>query len=247
MEVIDFHGITIKTEEVIGFLKKQMSLKEVCHRIVSEKIIEQAAASRNIVVTDEEIQTKTEEIRRAKRLEKVSDTIAWLKEEMNTADEWEIAIKKSLLAQKLAQKLFDREAEIYFNQNRLNFEQLVVYQIIVPYQRLAQEIFYQIEEEEISFYEAAHLHSIGEQNRYVCGYQGKINRWSCDPEIAATLFRDPIPLGEVLGPVQTEQGYHLFKVEEYIKAELTPERRREIIDKLFKQWLNNEFNYALHS
>ena len=247
MEVIDFHGITIKTEKVIGFLKEQMSLKQVCHRIVCEKIIEQAAASRNIVVTDEEIQTKAEEIRRAKRLEKVSDTIAWLKDEMSTVDEWEIAIKKSLLAQKLAQKLFDREAEIYFNQNRLNFEQLVVYQIIVPHQRLAQEICYQIEEEEISFYEAAHLYSINEQHRYVCGYQGKINRWSCDPEIAATLFRDPIPLGEVLGPVQTEQGYHLFKVEEYIKAELTPERRREIIDKLFKQWLNNEFNYALHS
>ena len=247
MEVIDFHGITIKTEEIIEFLKRKMSLKQVCHQIVCEKIIEQAADLRSIVVTDEEIQTKADEIRHEKRLEKSSDTIAWLKDEMNTTDEWEIAIKKSLLSQKLAQKLFDREVEAYFNQNKLNFEQLVVYEIIVSNPIDAQEIFYQIEEEEISFYEAAHLHCIDEQHRYVCGYRGKINRWNCDPDIATTLFRDPIPLGELLGPVKTEQGYHLFKVEEYIQAELTPERRQEIIDQLFQQWLSNEFNYALHS
>ncbi len=247
MEAIDFHGITIKTEEIIESLKRKMSLKQVCHQIVCEKIIEQAADLRSIVVTDEEIQTKADAIRQEKRLEKSSDTIAWLKDEMNTTDEWEIAIKKDLLSHKLAQKLFDREVEGYFNQNKLNFEQLLVYEIIVRDPILAQEIFYQIEEEEISFYEAAHLHSMDEQNRYVCGYKGKINRWSCDPKIAATLFRDPIPLGEVLGPVQTEQGYHLFKVEEYIQAQLTPERRQEIIDQLFNQWLNNEFNYTLHS
>ncbi|MDJ0902907.1 MAG: peptidylprolyl isomerase [Xenococcus sp. MO_188.B8] len=247
MEVIDYHGLEIKTAEIVEFLKQQMSLKEVCHRIVCERIIEQAATSRSVVVTPEEIQTETEEIRHARRLEKASDTLAWLKEEMITVDEWEIAIKKRLVSQKLAQQLFEQEAEPYFNQNRLDFEQLIVYQIIVPYQRLAQEIFYQIEEEEICFYEAAHLYNLNEQHRYVCGYQGKINRWSFEPNVAAILFRDPLPLGELLGPIQTEQGYHLFKVEEYIKAELTLERKQEIIDKLFKQWLSNEFNYALHS
>lgn len=247
MEVIDFHGVSIKADEIITFLKREMNLKNVCRQIVCDKIIEQAAASRSITVTPEEIQTEGEEIRRAKRLEKAADTLAWLQEEISSIEEWEIAIEKHLLSQKVAEELFESEVEAHFAQNRLNFEQLIVYQITVPYQRLAQEIFYQIEEEEICFYEAAHLYNIDAQIRYVCGYQGKINRWSCDPDIAATLFRDPIPLGELLGPIQTEEGYHLFKVEEYIQAELTPERRQEIIDKLFKQWLNNEFNYVLHS
>ena len=245
MEVIDFHGITIKAEEIMEFLKRKMKLKQVCHQIVCEKIVEQAAAERDIVVTEEEIQTEAEEARREKRLEKASDTIAWLKEEMLTTDEWEIAIKKYLLSQKLAKKLFDRQVEAHFNQNRLNYEHLVVYQIIVPDQIRAQEFFYQIEEEEISFYEAAHLYS--KQHQDVRSFKGKINRLSCDPAIAATLFCDPIPLGELLGPVKTEQGYHLFKVEEYIQAELTTERREQIINKLFKQWLDNELNYKLHS
>ena len=246
-EGVNFHGISIQTAEIIQYLKREMNLNHVCRQIVCEKIIEQAAASRNIVVTPEEIQKEGEEIRHAKRLEKAADTLAWLEEQMNTIEEWEIGIKKDLLAQKVAQTLFESEVEPHFAQNRLNFEHLLVYQITVPYQPLAQEIFYQIEEEEICFYEAAHLYNIDAKLRYVCGYQGKINRWSCEPEIAATLFRDPIPLGELLGPIQTEQGYHLFKVEEYIQAELTPARRKEIIDKLFKQWLSNEFNYVLHS
>ncbi len=246
MEVIDFQDIQIETKEIVDFLRREMNLKEVCQRIVCEKIIERAAASRSITVTPEEIETEANKIRHAKRLQKASDTIAWLKEQMLSINEWEIAIKNHLLAQKLAHSLFEREAESYFAQNRFNFEQLIVYQITVPYPKLAQEIFYQIEEEEIGFFEAAHLYNNDEQNRYVCGYQGKINRWSCNPDIAAILFRDPIPLGQLLGPIQTEQGYHLFKVEEYIQAELTLERRQEIIDKLFKQWLHNEFNYVLH-
>lgn len=247
MEVIDFQDLQIETKEIVDFLRREMNLKEVCQRIVCEKIIERAAASRNITVTPEEIETEVNKIRHAKRLQKAADTIAWLKEQMLSVDEWEIAIKNHLLAQKLAHNLFEREVESYFAQNRLNFEQLIVYQIVVPYSKLAQEIFYQIEEEEIGFFEAAHLYNTDEQHRYVCGYQGKINRWSCNPDIAAILFRDPLPLGELLGPIQTEQGYHLFKVEEYIKAELTPDRRQEILDKLFKQWLHNEFNYVLHS
>lgn len=246
-EEVNFHGISIKTAEIIQYLKREMNLNHVCRQIVCEKIIEQAATSRSIIVTPEEIQGKGEEIRHAKRLEKAADTVAWLEEQMITIEEWEKAIEKQLLSQKVAQTLFESEVAAYFAQNRLNFEQLLVYQITVPYHPLAQEIFYQIEEEEICFYEAAHLYNLDAQLRYVCGYQGKINRFSCDPDIAATLFREPIPLGELLGPIQTEQGYHLFKVEEYIQAELTTERRQEIIDLLFKQWLNNEFNYVLHS
>ena len=238
---------TIELEAIITVLKEQLKLKEVCHQIVSKKIIEQAAIKRNISVTAEEIQTEVDKVRHHKGLQKASDTMTWLKEQMISVDEWEIAIKNRLLAKKLAHSLFEREVEPYFAQNRLNFEQLIVYQITVPYQTLAQEIFYQIEEEEISFYEAAHLYNTDEQNRYVCGYQGKINRWSFEPDIAVILFRNPVPIGELLGPIQTEKGYHLFKIEEYIQAELTPERRQEIIDLLFKQWLKNELNYVLHS
>jgi parvulin-like peptidyl-prolyl isomerase len=114
----------------------------------------------------------------------------------------------------------------------------------VPYEQVAQELFYQIEESEISFYEAAHLYDVDDRRRYVCGYEGKVNRWSLSPEIAAAIFSANI--GQVVGPLKTEQGYHLFWAEEFIPATLTPEHRQEIQHKLFQDWLNQELNYLLN-
>jgi len=144
-----------------------------------------------------------------------------------------LGIRNRLLAQKLAEYLFSKEAEKFFAQNRLDFDQILLYQIIVPYEKLAQELFYQVEEKEISFYEAAHLYDIDEKRRHQCGCEGKLYCWNLKPDIAAVVFS--AQLGTVIGPVKTAQGHHLLVVEEFIPAELTSERHQEIIDRMFKQ------------
>ncbi len=245
--MVQFNSIQIDSAEIGDFLKSTMTLRQVCHQILGQKIIHKTALSRNIVVTIQEIQDESERIRREKKLEKISDTMAWLEANMLTPDEWEISIRNRLLADKLARDLFAHQVEPYFAQNRLDYEEFVIYQILVPYQKLAQEIFYQIEEEEISFYEAAHIYDIDQSRRYRCGYLGKIYRRNFSPDVAAAIFRDPLPIGQVIGPIQTEQGFNLFKIEEYIEAELTPERSQEILLRFFKQWLDNEINYLIHS
>ena len=83
----------------------------------------------------------------------------------------------------------------------------MLYQIIVNDEKLAQEIFYQLEEQEISFYEAAHIYNIDEKRREQCGFEGKLDRWNLNPEIAAIIFS--ARLGEIIKPLQnrTELSY----------------------------------------
>ena len=245
--MVQFYDIHIQLEEIEDFLKESIMMREVCHQILGQKIIKKFATSRSIFVTSEEIQTESEKIRREKQLEKVSDTLAWLEANMITQDEWEHSLKNRLLSYKLAHELWDKEVESYFINNRLNMEQYVIYQLVVPYQKLAQELFYQIEEEEISFYEAAHLYDIDKQRRNRCGYIGKIHRENFPPDIAAAIFTDPLQLNQVIGPIQTEHGFNLFQVEEFIPAELTPQKREEIVTQLFQQWLEKEINYSINS
>lgn len=245
--MIKFKSVEIETVEIEEYLKQELKLKQVCCDILHQKIIAEAASARNIVVSDEEIEAEANQIRCSLRLEKATDTLAWLKDNLLNSDHWEIAINKHLLAKKLAKNLFDNKAEEYFAQNRLNFDLFVLYQLVVPYEKLAQELFYQIEEEEISFYQAAHLYDIDEQRRYVCGYEGKVDRWKYSPEIATAVFKTPVTVGEIIGPIRSEQGYHLFKIENYLPAQLTPKIRQEIIDKIFKEWLHSELNYMIHS
>lgn len=234
----------IDADEIVFYLKKNLQLKVVNQKILSQKIIEKAAQERGLTVTAEEIQAEADRIRYERRLEKASETLAWLADEMISPEEWEAGMRDRLLAKKLAEALFSHEVEKIFVQNKLDYEQILLYQIVVPYQKLAQELFYQIEEEEISFYEAAHLYDIDERRRRLCGYEGKLYRWGLKPDIAPAIFStEP---GELIGPLTTEQGYHIFLVEEFIPAELTPERSQEIIDKMFKQWISGELNYVLH-
>ncbi|KAM3099989.1 peptidylprolyl isomerase [Phormidesmis sp. 146-35] len=202
------------------------------------------AQERGIIITSEEIQAEADRQRRENRLERAIDTLNWLREQLISAEDWETGIYNQQLSQKLAESLFHSEAERFFAQNRLDFEQVALYQIIVPYHTLAQELFYQIEEAEISFYEAAHLYDIDEQRRRQCGFEGVLYRGNLQPELAAVVFG--ANAGEVVRPVQTDRGYHLLMVEEFVSAQLTTETHQEIVQRLFQEWLESELSY-LHN
>jgi parvulin-like peptidyl-prolyl isomerase len=228
----------IPPELIIDCLKREIAFKEICRRVMSQKIIHRTAEARNIDVTAAEIQTEANHQRYQRHIESAADTFAWLAEEQITPEDWEAGICDRLLAQKLAESLFADEVESYFIEHRLSFEQVLLYQLTVPYPQLAQELLYQIEEDEISFYEAAHLYDLEKQRRLQCGYAGKLCRLNFQPEIAAILLgANP---GEIVGPIQSEQGYNLLMVEEFIQAKLTPEIRSIILDRLFQEWLERE-------
>ena len=236
--------IHIKPEEIINFLKSEVKLKGICNKILSQRIIEKTAQEKDICVSTEEIEIEANRQRREKHLEKASDTLTWLEQEMLTPSDWEVGIRNRLLAKKLALALFGKEVEKFFLKNRSEFEQVVFYQFFVKNEKLAQELYYQIESGEISFYQAARIYDFDENRKYKCGYEGKVYRWSILPEIAALVFNAPAK--QLLGPTKTELGYHLFMIEEYIPAELTPKRYEEIIYNMFQQWLDAEVDYMYY-
>ncbi|HTL89680.1 MAG TPA: peptidylprolyl isomerase [Leptolyngbya sp.] len=240
-----FKGEIIETDTIILALKKSLQLKEICRSISYQKIVDQAIAARGITVTDEEIQVEADRVRYENRLFRAGDTFAWLSDQLLSAEEWELGIRDRLRTEKLAKALFSEEVERFFAENRSSFDQVILYRIAVPYLQLAQEIAYQIQEEEISFYEAAHLYDMDDARRYQCGYEGKLYRWNLKPDISAIVFS--ASPGQVTAPMMIDQSAHLFMIEEFILAELTPERHQEILDRMFREWLASELNYLIHA
>lgn len=243
--MVNLSKVSLNLDEIVGFLKESLQFKAIYQNILYQRIIFESAAERGLTVTPEEIQSEANHQRYTRRLEKASETLAWLADEMITVEDWEAGIKAQILARKLSEFLLAKEVEKVFAQNRIDFEQVLLYQLIVEDGNLAQELFYQIEEQEISFYEAAHLYDRDEKRRQQCGFEGKLYRWNLHPDIAAVIFGSP--LGEVISPIKTDLGYHILMVEAFIPAELTPERYKEILDNLFKEWLTRELNYRLHA
>ena len=241
---VDFFGMSIEHQEIINELKQDVGLKEICQRILEKKVIDQAAQERGVTVEVEEIQEEADRVRREMHLERAADTLAWLSGHLLTPEDWEEGIRDRLLRNKLTEVLFASEVERFFAQNRVNFERAVLYQIVVPYPQLAQEIYYQIEEAEISFYEAAHLYDVDSNRRHCCGYVGTVHRWDLHPDLAACVF-SATP-GDVIGPIAIEDQYFILRVEEFVPAELTQEVRQNILTKLFEEWLQGEVNYQFH-
>jgi PPIC-type PPIASE domain len=229
---------SIQPEAIVDFLKREIILKDIHKRVLSQQIISETAKAKSIIVTAEEIQAEADRQRHQRHLESSTATFSWLAEQLMTPEDWEAGISDRLLTVKLAESLFAHEIERYFVEHRLEFEQVLLYKIAVPYFQLAQELLYQIEDDEISFYEAAHLYDVDEQRRLQCGYVGKLYQWSFTPEIAAILLG--ANTREVIGPVQSEQSYVLLMVEEFIPAKLTSEIHQVILDRLFQDWLDHE-------
>ncbi|MCU0566077.1 MAG: peptidylprolyl isomerase [Oculatellaceae cyanobacterium Prado106] len=242
--MIQYSGISIEATEIVATLKQELRLKEICQAILYRQIIHRYAQEQNLVVSEAEIQQEADRQRYERHLESATATYAWLQEQLITMEEWEAGIRDRLLTQRLAETRFAPEAEQYFAEHRLQFEQVVLYQITVPYQQLSQELFYQIEESEISFYEAAHLYDMSAERRLKCGYEGKIYRRYLNPNLAPLIFA--ATPGAVLGPLESPQGFDLLWVDDFINAEFTPETCQMIIQQLFQEWLDRELTHWIH-
>ncbi len=234
-------GITSK--EIINFLKQEQILPEVIVRILSTKIVKEFAEKKGITINLEEIQAESHHFRSHYNLETTSDLIAWLVNQGIFYEDWEQTICDRLLAQKLANHLFGDQVEAYFTEHQTEFQQVLMYRIVVPFERVAADLFYQIEEQEFSFFEAAHLYDIDQQRRLTCGYEGWVSISELPAEILDAILN--ANLGEIIPPVKTESGYHLMLIEEISEIELTPEIREKILNKLFQNWLNLEVQYRL--
>ena len=236
--MVDYLGIEISTADIIDLLRRDLKLTAVCRQILSLSIIHDEAAARSLEVTEGEIQAEGERLRREMRLESAEKTLAWLDEQQLSAAEWEESIRDHLLTKKLADALFKETAKVQFEQNKLDYEQVALHRIVVENAQIAQELSYQLEENEINFFEAAHLYDIDPVRRAYCGYEGEKSRWALDPDIAASVFgANP---QEVIGPFSLEEGHVLYFVDRFITPELTDEIYQEIRDRKFRQWLETE-------
>jgi parvulin-like peptidyl-prolyl isomerase len=225
-------------------LKKKFQYQSTCQAVNANRLIRQAAADRGLQVSDLQIQMEADRYRHENGLEHSSDTLNWLNQEQVTPEEWEEGIRDHLLADCLAKHLFGFDIDRMFAESRSNYESVVLYQLVVPYEKLAMELFYQIEESEISFYEAAHLYDLDSDRRRKCGFEGVLARWQIEPSLSSVIFGAQVQ--QVTEPIRRDDGYHLIWVEEFLEAAMTETIRKQIMDNLFQDWVLSEMNHARH-
>ncbi|MCM1983604.1 peptidylprolyl isomerase [Lyngbya confervoides] len=206
--------------------------------ILTRKIITDQAQALNISVSDAELQEAADHIRLAEKLQKAEDTYAWLKKHHLSVDQFEQLAAGNVLSTKLAQHLFGDRVEAYFAEHQLDYYEATLSEVLINDLDLALELFFSLQEQEISFFEVAQAHIQDPDLRHMGGYRGRQSRFSLRPEVSSAVFS--AQAHQILKPIVSSLGVHLVQVHEIFEPSLTAEVRNQIVSTLFLDWINQE-------
>ena len=232
--------LKISNEDIIYHLKISCQIPSLLEAIATRKVITETAEKAGITVEIAELQRSADSLRLANKLIKAEETWEWLQKHYLSLDNFEEIAHLNILSTKLAHHLFAEKVEPFFYAHQLNYSAAVTYEVILDDEDLALEIFYALQEGEISFQEIARQYIQNPEIRRAGGYQGIRKRSDFRPEIASLVFAANPP--QILKPVITQKGVHIIIVEEIIEPELNEQMRVQILGDLFTNWLKDQVN-----
>lgn len=231
-------SLQISSAEILERLILSCQIPSVVKEIVRHQIIDRAVQAEGIVVSDRELQQAADQFRVKYDLYDPQTTWHWLNKNHLTGDDFEKLIYESIVSAKLVRHLFDDRVEAFFYERQLDYTQAVLYEVLFTDFDTAIEVFYAIEEQEISFVEVARQYIQEPDLRRRYGYRGTISRKAINSAISAAVFAATPP--QVLKPIAIGQNIHLILVEEIIEPQLDKQLRGQILTELFAAWLEKQ-------
>jgi parvulin-like peptidyl-prolyl isomerase len=236
-------AITITSEDILYQVKLSCKIPSIIEEIITRKIVASAAAESDIKVEIEELQKAADKFRLINKLRSADETRTWLQKYSLSLDDFEEFICTNLIAEKLITHLFADKLEPYFFEHQLDYAGVVMYEVVLDDEDLAMELFYAIQEGEVSFHEVARQYIQDKELRRSGGYRGIVRRKELKPEISAGVFAAKSP--QLLKPILTSKGVHLILVEEIIQPQLDNALRQKIGSDLFYAWLKPQIAEAV--
>jgi parvulin-like peptidyl-prolyl isomerase len=227
--------LEITSEDIITQLKISQMLPAIKEQILIARIVKNEAEQAGIKVEVNELQEAADTFRLKNKLIGAKITQKWLDIHQLSLDDFENIIHFQLTNDRLKQKILTDKVEKYFYQNKLDFDRVALYEVVLQNKELATELYYAVREGEIKFQDVASKYIEDIELKRKGGYLGQIQRKDLNPELLS-VFSTPNP-PQVIKPITTAKGHHFLWIEEVIPAELTEEIGQEIQIKLFLEFL----------
>jgi parvulin-like peptidyl-prolyl isomerase len=225
----------ITTEDILEQLKISRKIPEIIEQILTRRIVRAEAEKLGIKVEIPELQEAADLFRAKNRLISARITEKWLEINQLSLDEFETIVHLELLSDKLKQVVLKDKVEQHFYQHQLDFDRVVISEVILTNKELAAELYYAIREGEISFQDVATKYITDPELKHKGGYLGQIKRKDLNSGLRSIFSVTSYP--QVVKPIATAQGFHLIWLEEKIDAKLEPDIYEEIQSQLFTEFL----------
>jgi parvulin-like peptidyl-prolyl isomerase len=234
--------ITISPEIIVRQIQLSCQIPSVIEAIATRQIVARTAEAFGIQIEPSELQQAADKFRLDNNLLSADLTWSWLQKHGLSLDDFEELIYDTVLSSKLARHLFAERVEPFFVEHQLDYAQVVMYEVVLGDCDLAIELFYALEENEISFWQVARQYIQEPDLRRCLGYRGILHRADLKPEISAAVFATNPP--QILKPIIISKKAHLIFVEELFQPQLDNELAAKILADLFSDWLKQEIGQA---
>jgi parvulin-like peptidyl-prolyl isomerase len=235
----------LTVEEFTLQVKLSCQVPALVREILARKIIAASAQQANLRVEPAELQQAADRRRSQNNLWTAEETWTWLQKHCLSLDNFEAMALHDLLSAKLAQHLFGQTVEPFFVQHQLDYVQVILYEVVLDNHDLALELFYAIQEQEITFAAVAQQYSTEPDHRRQGGYRGVLRRADLRPEISTAVFAVQPPA--LLKPIVIKKKSYLIYVEEIIQPVLDDKLRSQILSELFEDWLKRQVGEAIET
>jgi hypothetical protein len=158
----------------------------------------------------------------------------WCQEHDVSWDYLNRVILRDLRVEKFKHLYFDRQVESEFLRIKPELDQVEYARIQVNDFFLAQELYFQIQDDGAEFAQLAREHSLGHE-RHTSGWMEPVSLTDLPLEVT-NLFRTG-QLGTVYGPIAVADLFWVVRLERVSPARLTEATRSMIIERLYRRWL----------
>lgn len=138
--------------------------------------------------------------------------------------------------EKLKDQVTQPKIQEYFIERQIFLDRVVLSRIVVTDKELAEELRSQVLEG-ARFEQLAQEYS-STDDRIVNGMMGPVSRGQL-PDTLRDLVALASP-GELIGPIEIENSYCLFRVEQFLPASLEGQLKLDLVNQLFEQWLGEK-------
>jgi parvulin-like peptidyl-prolyl isomerase len=225
----------ISIEQAVKYLQASGKLTQFIGDIIRQYIIEQEITMRDDIDISSALTEQTIiDFRLKNQLTEPQNFQEWLKKNGTDYATFHSSVAFGFKLEKLKALVTEPKLPEYFIERKIYLDRVVLSRIFVDNSELSEELQTQIEEGG-SFEQLAKEYSLTD-DRIVNGMMGPVSRGTLPDKLRAAV--DAANPGQLIGPIEFDGRYGLFRVEQFLPASLEDTQLKQALqNELFEKWL----------
>ncbi len=225
----------LSIDKAVKYLQASGKLAQFIGDILRQHVIEQEIQTRDDIEISPALTEQTIiDFRLKNQLTDPQTFQEWLKNNGTDYATFHSSVAFGFKLEKLKTLVTETKLPEYFIERKIFLDRVILSRIVVNNQELSEELQTQIEEGG-SFEQLAKEYSLSD-DRMVNGMMGPISRGTMPDKLRAAV--DIATPGQLVGPIEIEESYGLFRVEQFLPASLEDTQLKQALqNELFEKWL----------